>query len=138
MVLCAIGLQWWVMSLASQRLLALRSAAGAGAFEKEVDVIASEMVPGEQAGEPVLAIVGRLRNGAEEALRIAVLEVQFTDAAGRLVDVGRLDSWYIRPLTIPPDREAAFRLVAPPELPMNRYAAHTVFVRATSPADSLF
>jgi len=134
-VLCIVGFQFWIISLALQPLASL-PAVVLGTSEAAVegmDVAAAEMTPGEMEGEPVLAIVGRLRNNGEDARRIVALEAQFTDADGRLIDVRRLRSWYTWSVTVPPHGEAAFRLVVSPELPAERYASQQVFVRATAP-----
>jgi hypothetical protein len=83
----------------------------------------------------VLTVVVRLHNDGDEARRVAALEVQFADAAGRLVDVGREHLWTI---TVPPHGETACRLSVVPDQPMDWYATHRVLVRAAGAPNSFF
>lgn len=126
MLLAAGGVNCWIISRAMSHFGALFQPAP---FPEELHVAASEMVPGMLNGEPVMAVVGRLRNEGPNTWRFVGLEVQFSDAAGRLIDVGREHLW---PMTMAPQGEAAFRLTVTPELPAERYATHQVFVRHAS------
>jgi hypothetical protein len=101
----------------------------------EVHVVASQMMRGIRDGKPVIAVVCRVQNDAPDAYECAALEVQFTDASGRLVDVRQ---GYPRPRTVPPHGEAAFCWTFVPDLPVDEYASHEVFVRAAPRPGSFF
>lgn len=94
----------------------------------ELHVVDSTMAQGRSEGRPVIAVVGRLGNGAAHAWESVTLEVQFFDAAGRLIDVGRASPG----CTVPPRGGSAFCVLIAPELPRERYAGHKVFVRSAS------
>ena len=132
LLLCLVGIQLWGLSSLVSPIWAPHAF---GPFAGEVRVTGSKMAPGSLDGRPALAVIGRVRNDSANVWEDPVLEVQFSDAAGRLIDVGRPRLWG---QTAPPHGETAFRLTFTLDLPPERYATHRVLVRSARKPNWLF
>ncbi len=114
-----------VVGIAIERMLP--SEKPGAVYQGQLRLVQTDMIPGKLGSQPVLAVVGTIRNVSEETWSSPQVEVQFKDADGRLVDTATHLA-YDR--MILPAGEIGFKMTLAPELPLDRYHSWQVVLRS--------
>jgi hypothetical protein len=94
-------------------------------FQSQLRVDHSEIAFGEAADRPTVAVLGTIRNDSKVSWGRITLEVQYFDAAHKLVDTVQNEGYG---LVIPAGNVGAFKVSRPREFELAKYAAHEVHI----------
>lgn len=91
-------------------------------------VVTSRFGFSQRDDQPLVIVLGTLRNTGNRTLRAPLVQVEFFDQAGRLSDAGEQSE---RAAVIPPGATVAFKVTRRREFDFVQYASHRVWVRGT-------
>ncbi len=94
-------------------------------YQSQLRVDHSEIAFGETSGRPTVAVIGTIRNDSKISWVRITLEVQYFDAAHKLVDTVQNEGYG---LVVPAGKEGAFKVSRPREFDMAKYASHEVHI----------
>ena len=104
--------------------------------QKEVFVTGSEFSHRTSGSNSYVTVVGRLTNSSDVGWKSVMVEAQFFDKAGRLIDAIPAEVDY-RGVTVLPHGIAAFKIETKAATTESNYATHKAFVRSARDIDAL-
>ncbi len=105
------------------------------AYRDEISVASSQFSHRVAGSNLLVTVVGTLTNRSSISWKDVTVEAQFSDQAGKLLDV--IPSSYST-VVILPHGEAGFKIEGKAAQPEADYASHKVFVRWAKDADSMW
>ena len=104
-------------------------------YKDQIVITESQMAFGEFKSGDTVGVIGTITNHSAVPWKEILFNVEFTDAAGRRVDVGQKEEYQFH---LPPHDSLAFKVSFRREYPATNYVKHTVRVATAKDARAKF
>ena len=104
-------------------------------YKDQIVITESQMAFGESKSGDTVGVIGTITNNSAVPWKEILFNVEFTDAAGKRVDVGQKEEYHFH---LPPHDSLGFKVSFRREYPATNYVRHKVRVATAKDARASF